>query len=47
MAGLISYRRVRADLLDDSDQPITSSYLVDLDIRLYGHALGNSGRVAL
>ncbi|KAL8696372.1 MAG: hypothetical protein Q9201_007693 [Fulgogasparrea decipioides] len=45
MAGLIKYRRLRPDPSDDMDQPITSSYLVDLDTLFRGHSLGNSGRV--
>lgn len=46
MAALMNYRRLRPDFSDDTDQPITGSYLVDLDTLFHGHSLGNSGRVA-
>ena len=42
----MNYRRLRPDFSDDTDQPITGSYLVDLDTLFHGHPLGNSGRVA-
>jgi hypothetical protein len=46
MAALMNYRRLCPDFSDDTDQPITGSYLVDLDTLFHGHSLGNSGRVA-
>ncbi len=45
MAVLMSYRRLFPDRLDHSDQPITGSYLADLDALFDGYSLGNSGNV--
>ncbi len=46
MAALMNYRRLRPDHWDNTYQPITGSYLVDLDTLFHGHSLGNSERVA-
>lgn len=46
VAALMSYRRLHPDSSDDSNQPITDSYITDLDALLCAIVLGNSGRVA-
>ena len=46
LAALMNYRRLFPDVLDHCDQPISGSYLADLDAHLRGCLLGNSGRVA-
>ena len=46
MAALMNYRRLVPDILDYFDQPISDSYLADLDAQFRGCLLGNSGRVA-
>lgn len=46
MVALMSYRRFYPDSSDGSDQPITGSYITDLDALLRGRSLGNSGTVA-
>lgn len=46
MAAWMIYLRICPDLLDDTDKPITGSYLFDLDTLFGGSSLGNSGRVA-
>ncbi|KAF7505078.1 hypothetical protein GJ744_001297 [Endocarpon pusillum] len=43
----MSYRQLVPDQLDGFDQPITGSYLGDLDAHLDGEPLGNSGIVGL
>jgi len=46
MAALMNYRRLRPDHWDNTYQPITGSYLVDLNTLFHGHSLENSERVA-
>ncbi len=46
MAALMNYRRLCLDLSDNTDQPITGSYLVNLDSLFHDHSLENSERVA-
>lgn len=46
MAAMLTYRRLCPDFSDDSEQPVTGSYVADLDSLLRGDHLGNSGRVA-
>lgn len=46
MAAMMNYRRLYPDSSDHSEQPITGSYIADLDALLGGAQLGNSGRVA-
>jgi len=46
MTALMNYRRLHPDHWDNTYQPITGSYLVDLDTLFHGHSLGNSERVA-
>jgi hypothetical protein len=46
MAAMMNYRRLYSDSSDLSEQPITGSYIADLDALLGGAQLGNSGRVA-
>ena len=45
MAALMNYRRLFPDVLDCFDQPISGSFLADLDAHFRGCLLGNSGRV--
>lgn len=45
MAAMMSYRRLRPDLANDTDEPIMGSYLADLDALLSGSLLSNSGAV--
>lgn len=45
MATLMSYRQFLLDFLDNFDEPIKDSYLVNLNIFLYGKLLRNSGIV--
>jgi len=42
----MNYRRLCLDLSDNTDQPITGSYLVNLDSLFHDHSLENSERVA-
>ena len=44
--ALVIHGRLVPDFLDHLDQPITGSYLTDLDALFHDHTLGNSGRVA-
>jgi len=46
IAALMQYRRLHPDLMDDCDQPISGSYVADLDAFLGGQSLGNSGKIA-
>ena len=46
MAALMNYRRFFPDVLDHFDQPISGSFLADLDAHFRGCLLGNSGKVA-
>lgn len=45
-AAMMTYRRLYPDFLDDSEAPVTGSYIADLDALLRGDQLGNSGKVA-
>lgn len=46
MAAMLIYRRLNPDFSDNSKQPITGSYVADLDALLRGDRLGNSGGVS-
>ncbi|KAK5550248.1 hypothetical protein LTR46_011746, partial [Exophiala xenobiotica] len=46
MVTMLIYRRLNPDFSDASKQPITRSYVADLDALLRGDRLGNSGGVS-
>ncbi len=46
MAALMNYQWLCLNLSDNTDQPITGSYLVNLDSLFHDHSLENSERVA-
>ena len=46
LAALMIYLQNRSDILKDTDEPITGSFLVDLDALFKGNSRAKSGRAA-